>query len=120
GFFVKTGARDETPAIAGVSHFLEHMAFKGNSEYSADDLNRIFDEIGAKQNASTSEEVTRYYAAILPEYLPTAFEMLSVLIYPSLRQDDFETEKNVILEEIGMYDDQPYFSAYENAMELHF
>ena len=89
GFYVKTGARDETPAISGVSHFLEHMAFKGNADISADDVNRIFDEVGAKYNASTSEEVTLFYAAVLPEYLERTFELLSVLLYPSLRQDDF-------------------------------
>eukprot|EP00913_Durusdinium_trenchii_P010902 g10231.t1 len=101
-------------------HFLEHMAFKGNDKYSADDVNRIFDEIGAKYNASTSEEVTLFYGAVLPEYLPQAFEMLSTLIFPSLRQDDFDMEKNVILEEIGMYEDQPAFTAYETVMQAHF
>jgi predicted Zn-dependent peptidase len=120
GYFVRTGARDESPEVSGVSHFLEHMAFKGDGRYSADDLNRIFDEIGAKYNASTSEEITLFYGAVLPEYLPRAFEMLSTLMRPSLRTDDFDMEKNVILEEIGMYEDQPSFVAYENAMQAHF
>lgn len=120
GFFVRTGARDESADVSGVSHFLEHMAFKGDDRYTAEDLNRVFDEIGAKYNASTSEEVTLFYGAVLPEYLERAFEMLSTLIRPSLRQDDFDMEKNVILEEIGMYDDQPAFVAYENAMQTHF
>ena len=111
GVFVRTGSRDETEDVSGVSHFLEHMAFKGNDVYTADDVNRIFDELGANYNASTSEEVTQFYAAILPEYLPNAVEMLSTLLYPSLRQDDFEMEKNVILEEIGMYGDQPTLTA---------
>jgi len=120
GVFVRTGSRDETEDVSGVSHFLEHMAFKGNDVHTADDVNRIFDELGANYNASTSEEVTQFYAAILPEYLPTVLEMLSALLYPSLRQDDFEMEKKVILEEIGMYDDQPTFTAYEQAMQAHF
>jgi predicted Zn-dependent peptidase len=120
GFFVRTGARDETPAVNGVSHFLEHMAFKGNERFTADDVNRIFDEVGAKYNASTSEEVTLYYAAILPEYLPRTFEILTALLYPTLRQDDFDMEKKVILEEIGMYEDQPTFTAYEELMRVHF
>ncbi|MGE3314432.1 MAG: M16 family metallopeptidase [Planctomycetaceae bacterium] len=120
GFFVRTGARDETSDVSGVSHFLEHMAFKGDERYSAEDLNRVFDEIGAKYNASTSEEVTLFYGAVLPEYMERAFEMLATLIRPSLRQDDFDMEKNVILEEIGMYEDQPAFVAYENAMQTHF
>ncbi len=120
GFFVRTGARDETPEIAGVSHFLEHMAFKGNDRYSAEDVNRIFDEIGAKYNASTSEEVTTFYAAVLPEFVPTALELLAAILYPSLREEDFQVEKQVILEEIGMYEDQPSFKAYEKAMQAHF
>ena len=120
GFFVKTGARDEMEGVFGVSHFLEHMAFKGNERYTADDVNRIFDELGAHYNASTSEEITQFYAAVLPEYLSTTLELLANLIYPSLRQDDFEMEKKVILEEIGMYDDQPTFTAYEAVMQQHF
>lgn len=120
GYFVRTGARDETADVSGVSHFLEHMAFKGTDKYTADDVNRIFDEVGAKYNASTSEEVTLFYGAILPEYLPQTFELLSSIIYPSLRQDDFDMEKNVILEEIGMYEDLPTFTAYETAMRTHF
>ena len=87
---------------------------------TADDVNRIFDEIGARYNASTSEEVTLYYGAVLPENLDIAFEMLATLIQPSLRQDDFDIEKNVILEEIGMYEDQPAFKAYEMSMASHF
>lgn len=120
GFFVRTGARDESPQVSGVSHFLEHMAFKGNDEFNADDVNRIFDEIGARYNASTNEEVTMFYAAVLPEYLDTALQMLACLMQPALRDDDFSMEKQVILEEIGMYADQPAFTCYDHAMATHF
>lgn len=120
GFFVRTGSRDEFPEVSGVSHFLEHMAFKGTERFSATDVNRIFDEIGARYNAMTSEELTLYYGAVLPEYTDRMFELLSSILYPSLRQDDFDTEKKVILEEIGMYDDQPSFVAYDKAMSTHF
>ncbi|WP_437203195.1 M16 family metallopeptidase [Planctomicrobium sp. SH664] len=120
GFFVKTGARDEDLAVSGVSHFLEHMAFKGDDRFSAADVNRIFDEVGASQNASTGEEVTFYYAAILPEYLERTFELLAAMMRPSLREADFNVEKQVILEEIGMYEDMPAFAVYELAMGLHF
>jgi len=75
GFFVKAGSRDETDAIAGVSHFLEHMMFKGTPTRSADDVNREFDEIGAQYNAFTNEENTVYYAAVLPEYLDRAVDL---------------------------------------------
>lgn len=120
GFFVRTGSRDETPEVSGVSHFLEHMVFKGTSRHSADDVNRIFDEVGAKYNASTSEEQTLFYGAVLPEYLPVTLDLLADIIFPSLREDDFNMEKKVILEEIGMYDDQPTFTVYEKAMQTHF
>lgn len=120
GFFVRTGSRDESLQVSGVSHFLEHMAFKGDEQFSADDINRVFDEIGARYNASTSEEVTIYYAAVLPEYLERAIELLSALMQPSLRQDDFEMEKNVIIEEIRMYEDQPTFTCYDQVMATYF
>ena len=103
GFFVRTGSRDETPELAGVSHFLEHMAFKGSQRRSADDVNREFDDIGAKYNAYTTEEHTVFHAAVLPEYLDRAVDLLADLLRPTLREDDFSMEKKVILEEIGMY-----------------
>jgi predicted Zn-dependent peptidase len=120
GFFVKTGSRDEQPEVAGVSHFLEHMAFKGDQQYSAEDINRVFDEVGASYNASTSEEITFYYASILPEYFERTFHLLCSMMRPSLRKEDFEMEKQVILEEIGMYEDMPAFALYEQAMARHF
>ena len=119
-FFVRTGSRDESSDISGVSHFLEHMAFKGDDRFSADDINRVFDEIGAKYNASTSEEVTLFYAAILPEYLDQALQLLTSLMQPALRQSDFDMEKKVILEEISMYEDQPSFTCYDHLMATHF
>src|SRR5437762_3616243 len=106
GFFVRTGARDETPDVCGVTHFLEHMVFKGTPRRTAFDVNRDFDRIGANYNAFTSEENTVFYAAVLPEYLPQAVDILADILRPSLRDDDFTMEKNVIIEEIGMYEDQ--------------
>lgn len=120
GFFVRTGSRDETPAVSGVSHFLEHMVFKGTSRYSAEDVNRLFDEVGAQYNAATSEEVTLFYSAVLPEYFAPTFALQADILFPALRDADFDTEKQVILEEIGMYDDQPSFIAYDHAMQRHF
>jgi predicted Zn-dependent peptidase len=120
GFFVRTGARDETGEMSGVTHFLEHMVFKGTPHRSALDVNRDFDKIGAHYNAFTSEENTVFYAAILPEYLPQAVDILADIMRPSLRTDDFEMEKKVIIEEIGMYEDQPMWSAYDAAKRLHF
>src|SRR5215475_7274005 len=120
GFFVRTGARDETPEVSGVSHFLEHMVFKGTPRRTAFDVNRDFDRIGAHYNAFTSEENTVFYAAILPEYLGEAIDILADILRPSLREDDFQMEKKVIIEEIGMYEDQPNWSAYDHAKKHYF
>lgn len=120
GFFVRTGARDETPDVAGVSHFLEHMVFKGTPRRTSLDVNREFDAIGANHNAYTSEENTVFYVAVLPEYLPQAVDILADILRPSLRIDDFDMEKKVILEEISMYEDQPMWSAYDASKSLFF
>jgi predicted Zn-dependent peptidase len=120
GFFVRTGARDEVAPVSGVTHFLEHMVFKGTPRRTALDVNRDFDRIGASYNAFTSEENTVFYAAILPEYLPHAVDILADILRPSLRTDDFDIEKNVIIEEIGMYEDQPMWSAYDQAKRAFF
>lgn len=120
GFFVKTGARDETAQINGVSHFLEHMLFKGTETLSALQVNEAFDKTGAKFNAFTSEENTVYYAAVLPEFLLEITQLWSELMRPTLRDDDFNMEKNVIKEEIAMYKDMPHFDVMDKCRSLHF
>jgi predicted Zn-dependent peptidase len=120
GYFVRTGSRDENAAISGVSHFLEHMMFKGTPELTALEVNEAFDRTGAKFNAFTSEENTVYYAAVLPEYLAEVTELWSKLMRPSLRDDDFDIEKNVIIEEIAMYKDLPQFDVMDKCRSLHF
>ncbi|MCS7303719.1 MAG: insulinase family protein [Thermoguttaceae bacterium] len=120
GLFVRTGARDETDDLAGVSHFLEHMTFKGTTTRTAEELNRAFDDIGAYCNAFTTEENTVYFAAMLPEYQDRTLELLADMLQPALRPEDFETEKLVILEEIRMYEDQPPFGADEKCRALFF
>ena len=119
GYFVKTGSRDETQEVAGVSHFLEHMMFKGTPRRSPADINREFDELGANYNAYTSDERTVYYGAVLPERGPKLLDLLSDMMRPALRQEDFDLEKNVILEEIAMYEDRPSFKVFEEGNE-HF
>ncbi len=120
GFFVRAGSRDEVPAEAGVSHFLEHMVFKGTPRRDALAVNRDFDRVGAKHNAQTSEEDTVYHVTCLPEYLPPAFDVLADLMRPTLAEADFATEKQVILEEIRMYQDSALSVAYEAAKAAHF
>jgi predicted Zn-dependent peptidase len=120
GYFVKTGSRDETLEVLGVSHFLEHMMFKGTSRRSAEDVNREFDELGAQYNAFTSEESTVYFGRVLPEFQASLLDLLTDMMRPSLRVEDFDTEKNVILEEIARYDDMPAFDAQTLAREATF
>jgi len=115
GFFVRTGARDETKHISGVSHFLEHMLFKGTEKLGPLEVNKAFDRIGAQFNAFTSEENTVYFAAVLPEYLPEVTQLWAHLMRPALRDDDFNMEKNVIKEEIAMYEDMPSFDVKAEA-----
>jgi predicted Zn-dependent peptidase len=120
GFFVKTGSRDETKGINGVSHFLEHMLFKGTEKLGPLDVNRAFDKTGAQFNAFTSEENTVYYAAVLPEYLAEVTSLWIELMRPALRDEDFNMEKNVIKEEIAMYKDMPSFDVVDRGRSLYF
>ena len=120
GFFVKTGARDEDTALMGVSHFLEHMMFKGTEEISAEELNQTFDDLGASNNAYTTRESTCFYAHVIPDSAPKAIDLLAKMMRPALRQDDFDTEKNVIQEEIAMYADNPFWVLYEQCVENHY
>lgn len=120
GFFVRTGARDEEASCMGVSHFLEHMMFKGTADISADELNRRFDAIGARNNAYTSNELTCFYAHVLPEHLASATDLLGRMLRPALNDADFQTERGVILEEIAMYQDNPSFVLYEETISRHF
>ncbi|MCC6680843.1 MAG: insulinase family protein [Phycisphaeraceae bacterium] len=121
GFFVRTGARDEQPPLMGVSHFLEHMMFKATAAgRTAADVNRQFDQIGADFNAFTSHEQTLYHAHVLPEMLPQAVDLFTDMLRPALREDDFEMERKVILEEISMYDDRPGWRLQDAILESYF
>ncbi len=120
GYFVRAGSRDETPAVNGVSHFLEHMLFKGTETLAALEVNEAFDRRGAQFNASTSEENTVYYAAVLPEYLLEISSLWADLMRPALRDDDFNMEKSVIKEEIAMYADTPTFDVVDRCRMLHY
>lgn len=120
GCFVNTGSRDETPENNGVSHFLEHMMFKGTPNRNAWEINRDLDAIGARSNAMTSHERTIYYGAAAPDYQTELVEILTDIMRPTLEEEDFEVEKKVILEEIEMYDDQPPYGASDRCMAAWF
>jgi predicted Zn-dependent peptidase len=120
GFFVRTGARDEVHGESGVTHFLEHMIFKGTEKRDPVQVNRDFDRIGADNNAFTSEESTVFHAAVLPEYVPQALDVLADILRPSLRDADFQTEKNVIKDEIARYEVRPEWAVYDESRKLFF
>lgn len=120
GYFVRAGARDETADVSGVSHFLEHMCFKGTPQRTALDINTQLDELGANSNARTSEESTVYHATVLPDFQTEIVDLMTDMMRPSLTEEDFETEKQVILEEIAMYKDQPPYGGHEKIMENYF
>ncbi|GAA5507237.1 pitrilysin family protein [Novipirellula caenicola] len=120
GYFVRAGSRNETDIESGLSHFLEHMMFKGTAKRSAADVNRELDELGGQSNAYTTEEQTVYYATVLPKFQDRIVELLTDMLSPTLDPREFETERQVILEEIAKYEDQPPFGAFERAMERHF
>ncbi|HEX6483412.1 MAG TPA: pitrilysin family protein [Ktedonobacteraceae bacterium] len=120
-YYVQTGSRDEPdPSIAGVSHFLEHMVFKGTEHLDWQQITLEFNKIGAELNAFTSHESTVFYARILGEYLDQAFELLSDMMYPRLSESDFETEKEVIVNEIARSEDQPYNLAVRRLVQTYF
>jgi predicted Zn-dependent peptidase len=120
GFFVRTGARDETLRESGVSHFLEHMMFKGTPTRSALDINLELGNLGAQANAFTSEENTVYYATVIPEKFKAMQELLSDMMRPALDPEEFAMEKKVILEEIALYRDRPHFYLFEHAFKDYF
>jgi predicted Zn-dependent peptidase len=114
GMWVDTGSRDETPVEAGSSHFLEHLLFKGSERFSAQHIAEAFDAVGARHNAFTSKEYTCYWAKLRDADLPLATEILAeMLIRPAFRQEEIDSERNVVLEEINMNEDDPTDVAHE-------
>jgi predicted Zn-dependent peptidase len=125
-FYVRTGSRDEhDPALYGVSHFLEHMVFKGTARRSGDDITLAFNRMGAEFNAFTSFEETVYHARVLSDELPNALDLLADMMRPRLDADDFARERDVILAEITRGEDQPtqvagrqFYQTYFNGTSL--
>ncbi|HEU5035871.1 MAG TPA: pitrilysin family protein [Nocardioides sp.] len=108
GVWVGVGSRDESPTLHGCSHFLEHLLFKGTAERSALDISIALDAVGGEFNAFTAKEYTCFHARVLDEDLPLAVDVLGDMITAStLHPDDVEAERDVILDEIAMHDDDP-------------
>ena len=108
GVWVKVGSRHESLANNGVSHFIEHMLFKGTKNRTAKEIANSIDKIGGQLNAFTSKEVTCYYAKVLDSHFDIALDVLAdMLLHSNFTEEDIEKEKGVVIEEIGMYEDTP-------------
>ena len=115
GCWLDTGSRDENPNEAGVSHFLEHLLFKGSEKLSAREVSDTFDAIGAESNAFTSKEYTCFWARLLDQDLATGLDVLSeILQRPAFRPHEIDAERQVVIEEINMYEDDPNDVTFEN------
>ena len=108
GIWVNVGSRDETPAVAGASHFLEHLLFKGTTRRTALEISATIEAVGGEMNAFTSKEYTCFYARVIDTDLPMAIDVVSDLITSSIVSAlDVDAERKVVLEEIAMRDDDP-------------
>jgi predicted Zn-dependent peptidase len=106
GMGVRVGSRDEAPEQAGLSHFLEHLLFKGTDRFSSTEIDQIFDGMGADVNAGTSKETTTVYSRFLDQHLERAFDVMAdMVLRPAYR--DIDSERQVVIEEIAMYEDEP-------------
>jgi predicted Zn-dependent peptidase len=115
GCWIDTGTRDELPNEQGASHFLEHLLFKGSDTLSARQVSEIFDSIGAESNAFTSKENTCFWTRLLDQDLGTGFDVLSEMIQrPAFRPNEIDAERQVVIEEINMNEDDPDDVAFEN------
>jgi predicted Zn-dependent peptidase len=108
GFFIGTGSSTEDEPAAGWSHLLEHMLFRGTASYASDEIDRIFDAMGAELNAGTGKESTSVYARVLDDHLERAFDVMADMVWrPRIAEQDLANEREIVLEEIAMYEDDP-------------
>jgi predicted Zn-dependent peptidase len=117
GFLARTGARDEDRAQAGVSHFLEHMCFKGTAKRSSVQINIDFDALGGHPNAFTSQDRTFFHGVVRPGDLDAQIELLADMMGSTLPPEEFDMEKNVVLEEIAMSNDRLEHVAFDFILE---
>jgi predicted Zn-dependent peptidase len=119
GFWIGAGSRDEPESRAGVSHFIEHLLFKGSSRYTAQEVAEIFDELGGELNAATSRETTVVFARVPDEKLEAALDVMADMVYrPNF--EDVDSEREVVLEEIAMVEDTPHDLVHDIAAEAVF
>jgi predicted Zn-dependent peptidase len=108
GVWIATGSAAESAAEAGLSHLVEHMLFRGSDRYGSLEIDQIFDTMGAELNAGTGKESTSVYARVVDDHLPTAFDVISDMVWhPRFDGEDLANEREIVLEEIAMYEDDP-------------
>ena len=121
GCWLDTGSRDERPREAGAAHFLEHLLFKGTDRLSARDISETFDAIGAQSNAFTSKERTCFWAHLLDSELDTGMDLLAEMLQrPAFRPHEIDSERQVVIEEINMNEDDPSDTALETFIRTMF
>src|SRR3977135_2512218 len=119
GFWIGAGARDETPSKAGVTHFIDHLLFKGTRSYTAQDIAEIFDALGGELNAATSREHPVVYVRGTQTPLEQALDVMTDMVYtPAFA--DLDAEREVVLEEIAMYEDAPHEAVHDLMSEAVF
>jgi predicted Zn-dependent peptidase len=108
GLLIATGSSTEDGPVGGWSHLLEHMLFRGTASYAGDEVDRIFDAMGAELNAGTGKESTSVYSRVLDVHLERAFDVMADMVWrPRIAEDDLTSEREIVLEEIAMYEDDP-------------
>ena len=119
GFWIGTGSRHESDDQAGLSHLLEHLLFKGTANYASIEIDQIFDAMGAELNAGTGKETTSVYARVIDAHLADAFDVMADMVFRPLLTD-IDSEREVILEEIAMYEDDPQEKVFDLLGEATF
>lgn len=114
GFWIGTGSSGETPDEAGLSHLIEHMLFRGSSKYGSLEIDEIFDTFGAELNAGTGKETTSVYSRVLDRHLEPAFDVMADMVWrPRFDAGELDAEREIVLEEIAMYEDDPQDKVFD-------
>ncbi len=114
GFWIGAGSVGETETEAGLSHLVEHMLFRGTARYGSLEIDQLFDTMGAELNAGTGKETTSVYTRVIDEHLPDAFDVMADMVWrPRFAADDLDNERQIVLEEIAMYEDDPQDKVFD-------
>src|SRR3954469_7692215 len=114
GFWIGTGSAGEGEDEAGLSHLIEHMLFRGTARYASLEIDQLFDGMGAELNAGTGKETTSVYSRVLDRHLEPAFDAMADMVFrPRFDQGELDAEREIVLEEIAMYEDDPQDKVFD-------